>query len=88
MLTNALNGLVYGSLLFVLASGLVLIYGLRRVVNFSHGALYMLAPMSATPSPPDLDFRSASWPRAWRSAPSAWCWMSPCSASSARVIRW
>lgn len=42
MLINALNGLVYGSLLFVLASGLVLIYGLRRVVNFSHGALYML----------------------------------------------
>ncbi len=42
MLTNALNGLVYGSLLFILASGLVLVYGLRRVVNFAHGALYML----------------------------------------------
>lgn len=42
MLINALNGLVYGSLLFVLTSGLVLVYGLRRVVNFSHGALYML----------------------------------------------
>lgn len=42
MLTNALNGLVYGSLLFVLSTGLVLVYGLRRVVNFAHGALYML----------------------------------------------
>lgn len=42
MLTDALNGLVYGSLLFVLSTGLVLIYGLRRVVNFGHGALYML----------------------------------------------
>lgn len=42
MLTDALNGLVYGSLLFVLSSGLVLIYGLRRIVNFAHGALYML----------------------------------------------
>lgn len=42
MVINALNGLVYGSLLFVLSSGLVLVYGLRRVVNFSHGALYML----------------------------------------------
>lgn len=42
MIINALNGLVYGSLLFVLASGLVLVYGLRRVVNFAHGALYML----------------------------------------------
>lgn len=36
------NGLVYGSLLLITASGLALIYGLRRVVNFSHGALYML----------------------------------------------
>lgn len=37
-----LNGLVYGSLLMIMASGLVLIYGLRRVVNFAHGGLYML----------------------------------------------
>ncbi len=42
MLVQLLNGAVYGSLLFVLASGLVLIYGLRRVVNFAHGSLYML----------------------------------------------
>lgn len=42
MLINALNGLVWGSLLFVLSTGLVLVYGLRRVVNFAHGALYML----------------------------------------------
>lgn len=37
-----LNGLVYGALLMIMASGLVLIYGLRRVVNFAHGSLYML----------------------------------------------
>lgn len=37
-----LNGLVYGSLLMIVASGLVLIYGLRRVVNFAHGSLFML----------------------------------------------
>ena len=36
------NGLVYGSLLIIMCSGLALIYGLRRVVNFAHGALYML----------------------------------------------
>src|SRR5690606_27500886 len=36
------NGLVYGSLLIIMSSGLALIYGLRRVVNFAHGALYML----------------------------------------------
>ena len=43
MLTiNLFNGLVYGSLLIIMSSGLALIYGLRRVVNFAHGALYML----------------------------------------------
>lgn len=39
---NIFNGLVYGALLIVMSSGLALIYGLRRVVNFAHGALYML----------------------------------------------
>ena len=43
MLTIKLfNGLVYGALLIVMCSGLALIYGLRRVVNFAHGSLYML----------------------------------------------
>src|SRR5690606_4400910 len=43
MLTISLmNGLVYGALLIIMCSGLALIYGLRRVVNFAHGALYML----------------------------------------------
>ncbi|RDI28661.1 amino acid/amide ABC transporter membrane protein 1 (HAAT family) [Pseudacidovorax intermedius] len=43
MLTiNLFNGLVYGALLIIMCSGLALIYGLRRVVNFAHGSLYML----------------------------------------------
>jgi branched-chain amino acid transport system permease protein len=42
MLIQILNGLVYGGLLYVLAVGLVLIFGLRRVVNFAHGSLYMV----------------------------------------------
>lgn len=43
MLTiNLFNGLVYGALLIIMSSGLAMIYGLRRVVNFAHGALYML----------------------------------------------
>ena len=36
-----LNGLTYGALLFVVASGFTLIFGLARVVNLSHGAFYM-----------------------------------------------
>ena len=43
MLTiHLFNGLVYGALLIIMSSGLAMIYGLRRVVNFAHGALYML----------------------------------------------
>lgn len=38
-----LNGLVYGGLLYILSVGLVLIFGLRRVVNFAHGGLFMLS---------------------------------------------
>jgi branched-chain amino acid transport system permease protein len=42
MLIQILNGLVYGGLLYILAVGLVLIFGLRRVVNFAHGGLFMI----------------------------------------------
>lgn len=42
MLIQLLNGVVYGGLLYLLAVGLVLIFGLRQVVNFAHGALFMV----------------------------------------------
>lgn len=42
MIIQILNGLVYGGLLYIVSVGLVLIFGLRRVVNFAHGGLYML----------------------------------------------
>lgn len=37
-----INGLVYGSFLYILAVGLVLIFGLRRVINFAHGGFFMV----------------------------------------------
>lgn len=39
---QALNGLAFGALLFVLAAGLSLIFGMLDVVNLAHGAFYML----------------------------------------------
>lgn len=42
MLTHLLNGLAYSGLLYVISVGLVLIFGLRRVVNFAHGGLFMI----------------------------------------------
>lgn len=40
--TQMLHGLVYAMLLFLVASGLTLIFGMMGVLNFAHGALYML----------------------------------------------
>lgn len=37
-----LNGLSYGMLLFLLAAGLTLTFGLLRIVNLTHGSYYML----------------------------------------------
>ena len=41
-LTHIANGLSFGMLLFVLAAGLSLIFGLCRIVNLSHGSFYLL----------------------------------------------
>ena len=38
-----LSGLAHAMVLFLIASGLTLIFGVTRVVNFAHGSLYMLA---------------------------------------------
>jgi branched-subunit amino acid ABC-type transport system permease component len=40
--TVLLNGVAYSMLLFLIAAGLTLIFGLMGVVNFAHGALYAL----------------------------------------------
>ena len=41
-LAQALNGLSYGVLLFLLSVGLTLIFGMLDVVNLAHGSFYML----------------------------------------------
>lgn len=43
LLTNqALNGLQLGVLLFLLAAGLTLVFGIMNFVNLAHGSLYMM----------------------------------------------
>ncbi len=39
---QALHGLVYGMLLFLVASGLTLVFGMMDVLNIAHAAFYML----------------------------------------------
>ena len=37
---QAINGISFAALLFLLASGFTLSFGLMRVVNMAHGAYY------------------------------------------------
>ena len=41
-LIQLLNGVQYGLLLFLLASGLTLIFGIMDVLNLAHGSFYMV----------------------------------------------
>ncbi len=50
-------GLSIGMLLFLLAAGLTLIFGMLRIINFAHGALYMLGAY--------LAFQIALWGGFW-----------------------
>jgi branched-chain amino acid transport system permease protein len=42
LLTQCLNALSQAAILFFIACGLTLIFGIMRVVNFAHGVIYML----------------------------------------------
>lgn len=43
-----LNGLQYGVMLFLLAAGLTLIFGIMGVINLAHGSLYMVGAYAGT----------------------------------------
>jgi branched-chain amino acid transport system permease protein len=47
LLVQLLNGLQYGVLLFLLAAGLTLVFGIMSFVNLAHGSLYMLGAYAA-----------------------------------------
>ncbi len=42
LVTQTTSGLIIGMLLFLVAAGLTLIFGVLKVVNFTHGSFYML----------------------------------------------
>ncbi|MBU8539342.1 ABC transporter permease [Falsiroseomonas tokyonensis] len=57
LVVQSLSGLASASSLFVIASGLTLVFGVTRIVNFAHGSFYMLgAYMAVTVVPWLLDF--------------------------------
>jgi branched-subunit amino acid ABC-type transport system permease component len=73
LVAQLLNGLVYGVLLFLMAAGLSLIFGLMNVVSLAHGSFFMLGAFlglrsSASPA-------ASGWRCCWRR--SRW-WCSAC----------
>src|SRR4051794_8826809 len=42
ILEQTLNGLQFGLMLFLLAAGLTLVFGIMDMINLAHGSLYML----------------------------------------------
>jgi len=47
VLEQALNGLQFGLMLFLLAAGLTLVFGIMDMINLAHGSLYMLGAFLA-----------------------------------------
>ena len=49
ILEQSLNGLQFGLMLFLLAAGLTLVFGIMDMINLAHGSLYMVgAYLAAT----------------------------------------
>ena len=59
---QVLNGLASASALFIMASGLTIVFGVTRIVNFAHGSLYMLGAYFAVTLVPRLLSVSYSLP--------------------------
>src|SRR5215475_9402829 len=54
---STLNGVLYGMLLFMMASGLTLIFSMMGVLNFAHASFYMLGAF--------FGFQIARWVGFW-----------------------
>lgn len=56
LIISALNGVIYGLLLFMVSSGLTLIFGMMGVLNFAHASFYMLGAYIAYTVTTTIDF--------------------------------
>src|SRR4051794_16661078 len=64
VVVQMLTGLASASSLFIIASGLTIVFGVTRIVNFAHGSLYMLGAYFAVTLVPrllDLSYGPASF---------------------------
>ena len=47
VVTQLTSGMIIGMLLFLIASGVTLIFGVLNIINFAHGSLYMIGAYAA-----------------------------------------
>ena len=87
-LIQAFNGISYGALLFLLGSGLSLIFGVMRIVNLAHGSYFLLGGYVAL----SVIWTTGSWLLAIpvaalrRCAASAWSWSGCSCGHSASIL--
>jgi len=74
---SLLNGVVYGLLLFMLSSGLTLIFSMMGVLNFAHASLFMLGAY--------LSYQLGRWVGFW---PALVVAPLLCAAIGAAIERW
>jgi branched-chain amino acid transport system permease protein len=80
LLAQLLNGVQYGLLLFLISSGLTLIFGVMGIINLAHGSLFMVGAYVAVPG---LQTMGARFGSRFRSPlPPALRWASCSSADS------
>jgi branched-chain amino acid transport system permease protein len=65
LLIQTLNGLASASSLFLVASGLSIIFGVTRIVNFAHGSFYMLGAYIAVTVIASASGAGCCWRRFW-----------------------
>jgi len=87
LLIQSLNAFQYGLLLFLVASGLTLIFGIMGIINLAHGSFYMIGAYMAFALGPLVDRWlgggfiatlpcACCWPVRW-----AMCWKRRSSAT-------
>jgi branched-chain amino acid transport system permease protein len=77
VVSSLLNGLVYGLLLFMLSSGLTLIFSMMGVLNFAHASMFMLGAY--------FSFQLGRWLGFW---PAFVLGPAVCGLVGAAVERW
>src|ERR1043166_3187058 len=61
LIIHLFNALLYASVLFLIAGGLSLIYGVMRIVNLAHGNLFALGAFATASVVGQLFAGSTSW---------------------------